>query len=246
MNKKDKGSHCQIKKVACDIYNVENNNLLSSKIIDYINIEKRMYKVVEEKFKIPYLEERREVCKNIKIVTYDIKYNEIGLVEKEKEELVNKEKIKFYSICPTNNLEGIDLYNIYEARINTNTSEGGQKCRLFEENKEFYINNYYFSLTLKNENKIFGGKLVNNNIDGKIFENSFFDFYGKVNLTDTLKTVIREEYKTFLKVNNIGVVGISNYGILTAQVEYLFKVRKEIYVLKNDQLSVFCPIKQEF
>ena len=225
---------------------MENNNLLSSKIIDYINIEKRMYKVVEEKFKIPYLEERWEVCKNIKIVTYDIKYNEIGLVEKEKEELVNKEKIKFYSICPTNNLEGLDLYNIYEAKINTNSCVGGNNCRVFEENKEFYINNYSFRLTLKNESKIFVGKLVDDNIDGKIFENSFFDFYGKVNLTNTLKTVIREEYKTFLKVNNIDIVGGSNSGILMAQVEYLFKVRKEIYVLKNDQLSVFCPIKQEF
>ena len=123
---------------------------------------------------------------------------------------------------------------------------GGNNCRVFEENKEFYINNYSFRLTLKNESKIFVGKLVDDNIDGKIFENSFFDFYGKVNLTNTLKTVIREEYKTFLKVNNIDIVGVSNSGILMAQVEYLFKVRKEIYVLKNDQLSVFCPIKQEF
>ena len=234
-----------------DIYQAECIKVINEKIIDYITVEDFKYRVEEKgEFKIVNsFNYKYNEDDSIFIDKISINYDFIGMVEVEKEELINLEKTTFsaksgtgYKCCEKN------FYDKFTANVSTSKcslrvgKNNEVKSRILENEVQFYVCNLQvilFGTIGKQEFKAISSTTP---YTGVIFEEGGLDFYGNIDLPKGYKKVtIHEEYDGFLTAEC--AIADSQYNIssntFTASVEFLLEVEKTIYSTVNEKMDIF-------
>lgn len=234
-----------------DIYQAECIKVINEKIIDYITVEDFKYKVEEKgEFKIvnsftyKYNEDD-----SIFIDKISINYDFIGMIDVEKEELVDLEKVIFsaklgsgYNCCEKT------FYDKFTSNVCTSKnyfSRGKNnevKSRVLENEAQFYVCNLQVTLFGTIGKQDFKAISTTTPYTGVIFEQGGLDFYGNIYLPKEYKKVtIHEEYNGFLTAEC--AIADSQYNIssntFTASVEFLLEIEKTIYSTVNEKMDIF-------
>ena len=133
-----------------DIYQAECIKVINEKIIDYITVEDFKYRVEEKgEFKIVNsFNYKYNEGDSISIDKISINYDFIGMIEVEKKELVDFEKVIFsaksgtgYKCCEETFYDKFTA-NVYTAKFNSRTNKKDEvKSRVLENEAQFYICN---------------------------------------------------------------------------------------------------------
>ena len=233
-----------------DIYEAECVPVVTEKIFDSITLEDFKYRVENEEFTIVstdrcHYDEGAPICIDKIGITYDF----IGMIEVEKKELVDFEKVIFsaksgtgYKCCEETFYDKFTA-NVYTAKFNSRTSKKNEvKSRVLENEAQFYICNLQvilFGTIGKQEFKAISSTTP---YTGIIFEDVGLDFCGKIYLPEEYKKVtIHEEYEGFLTAEC--AIADSKYDFssntFTASVEFLLDVKKTIYSTVNEKMDIF-------
>ena len=132
-----------------DIYEAECVPVVTEKIFDSITLEDFKYRVENEEFTIVstdrcHYDEGAPICIDKIGITYDF----IGMIEVEKKELVDFEKVIFsaksgtgYKCCEETFYDKFTA-NVYTAKFNSRTNKKNEvKSRVLENEAQFYICN---------------------------------------------------------------------------------------------------------
>lgn len=233
-----------------DIYEAECVPVVTEKIFDSITLEDFKYRVENEEFTIVstdrcHYDEGAPICIDKIGITYDF----IGMIEVEKKELVDFEKVIFsaksgtgYKCCEETFYDKFTA-NVYTAKFNSRTNKKNEvKSRVLENEAQFYICNLQvilFGTIGKQEFKAISSTTP---YTGIIFEDVGLDFCGKIYLPEEYKKVtIHEEYEGFLTAEC--AISDSKYDFssntFTASVEFLLDVKKTIYSTVNEKMDIF-------
>lgn len=233
-----------------DIYEAECVPVVTEKIFDSITLEDFKYRVENEEFTIVstdrcHYDEGAPICIDKIGITYDF----IGMIEVEKKELVDFEKVIFsaksgtgYKCCEETFYDKFTA-NVYTAKFNSRTNKKNEvKSRVLENEAQFYICNLQvilFGTIGKQEFKAISSTTP---YTGIIFEDVGLDFCGKIYLPEEYKKVtIHEEYEGFLTAEC--AIADSKYDFssntFTASVEFLLDVKKAIYSTVNEKMDIF-------
>lgn len=233
-----------------DIYEAECVPVVTEKIFDSITLEDFKYRVENEEFTIVstdrcHYDEGAPICIDKIGITYDF----IGMIEVEKKELVDFEKVIFsaksgtgYKCCEETFYDKFTA-NVYTAKFNSRTNKKNEvKSRVLENEAQFYICNLQvilFGTIGKQEFKAISSTTP---YTGIIFEDVGLDFCGKIYLPEEYKKVtIHEEYEGFLTAEC--AIADSKYDFssntFTASVEFLLDVKKTIYSTVNEKMDIF-------
>ena len=234
-----------------DIYQAECIKVINEKIIDYITVEDFKYRVEEKgEFKIVNsFNYKYNEGDSISIDKISINYDFIGMIESEKKELVDFEKVIFsaksgtgYKCCEETFYDKFTA-NVYTAKFNSSINKKNEvKSRVLENEAQFYICNLQvilFGTIGKQEFKAISSTTP---YTGIIFEDVGLDFCGKIYLPEEYKKVtIHEEYDGFLTAEC--AIADSEYDFssntFTASVEFLLDVKKTIYSTVNEKMDIF-------
>ena len=234
-----------------DIYQVECIKVRNEKIIDYITVKSFKYRVEEKgEFKIVNSSNYKyNEDDSILIDKISINYDFIGVMEVEKEELVDLEKVTFsaksgtgYKCCEKT------FYDKFKANICTSKcslmkgKNNEVKSRILENEAQFYVCNLQvilFGTIGKQEFKAISSTTP---YTGVIFEEGGLDFYCNIYLSKEHKKItIHEEYNGFLTAEC--AIADSKYDFssntFTASVEFLLEVEKTIYSTANENMDIF-------
>ena len=192
-----------------------------------------------------HYDEGAPICIDKIGITYDF----IGMIEVEKKELVDFEKVIFsaksgtaYKCCEETFYTKFTA-NVYTAKFNSRTNKKNEvKSRVLENEAQFYICNLQvilFGTIGKQEFKAISSTTP---YTGIIFEDVGMDFCGKIYLPEEYKKVtIHEEYEGFLTAEC--AIADSKYDFssntFTASVEFLLDVKKTIYSTVNEKMDIF-------
>ncbi len=234
-----------------DIYQAECIKVINEKIIDYITVEDFKYRVEEKgEFKIVNsFNYKYNEDDFIFIDKISINYDFIGMIEIEKEELVDLEKVIFSSKSGTGyNCCEKTFYNKFTANIcngkcSLNRGKNNEvKSRILENEVHFYVCNLQVMLFGKIGKQEFKAISSTTPYTGVIFEQGGLDFYGNIYLpTEYKKVTIHEEYDGFLTADCAIADGKYNISsnTFTASVEFLLEVKKTIYSTVNEKMDIF-------
>lgn len=234
-----------------DIYQAECIKVINEKIIDHIIVEDFKYRVEEKgefkivnRFNYKYNEDD-----SIFINKISINYDFIGMLDVEKEELVDLEKVTFsaksetgYKSCEKT------FYDKFTANVcdSKNCFSRGKnnevKSRILENEAQFYVCNLQVILSGTIGKQDFKAISSTTPYTGIIFEDGGLDFYGNIYLPKEYKKVtIHEEYDGFL--TSECAIADSKYDCssdtFTASVEFLLEVKKTIYSTVNEKMDIF-------
>lgn len=234
-----------------DIYEAECIKVINEKIIDHITVKDFKYRVEEKgEFKIlnSFKYEHNE-NDSIFIDKISINYDFIGMIEDEKKELVNLEKVTFsaksgsgYKCCEET------FYDKFTAKICNNkrcsklNENSEEKSRILENEAQFYVCNLQVMLFGTIGKQEFKAISSTTPYTGIIFEDVGLDFYGKIYLSEGHKKVtIHEEYYGILTANCAIIDGEYDFSTntFTASVEFLLEVEKTIYSTVNEKMDIF-------
>lgn len=234
-----------------DIYQAECIKVINEKIIDYITVEDFKYRVEEKgEFKIiNALDYKYNESDSIFIDKISINYDFIGMIEVEKKELVDFEKVIFsaksgtgYKCCEETFYDKFTA-NVYTAKFNSRTNKKNEvKSRVLENEAQFYVCNLQVILFGTIGKKEFKAISSTTPYTGIIFEDVGLDFYGKIYLPEEYRKVtIHEEYEGVLTAEC--AIADSEYDFssntFTASVEFLLEVEKTIYSTVNEKMDIF-------
>lgn len=244
-------SRCSLILEDADIYQAECIKIINEKIIDYITVEDFKYRVEEKgEFKIvntfnyKYNEDN-----SIFINKISINYDFIGMLDVEKDELVDLKKTTFlaksgtgYKCCEKT------FYDKFAANVcaSKNCFSRGKnnevKSRILENEAQFYVCNLQVTLFGTIGKQEFKAISTTTPYTGIIFEDDGLDFYGNIYLPKEYKKVtIHEEYDGFL--TSECAIADSKYDFssdtFTASVEFLLEVKKTIYSTVNEKMDIF-------
>ena len=234
-----------------DIYQAECIKVINEKIIDHITVEDFKYRVEEKgEFKIVNSSDYKyNEGDSIFIDKISINYDFIGMVEVEKKELIDLEKVTFsaksgtgYKCCEET------FYDKFTASVCTgkcclkSDEKSKVKSRVLENEAQFYVCNLQVMLFGKIGNQEFKAISSTTPYTGIIFEDVGLDFCGKIYLPEEYKKVtIHEEYDGFLTAEC--AIADSEYDFssntFTASVEFLLDVKKTIYSTVNEKMDIF-------
>lgn len=234
-----------------DIYQAECIKVINEKIIDYITVEDFKYRVEEKgEFKIvSSFDYKYNEGDSILINKISINYDFIGMIDVEKDELVNLKKVTFsaksgtgYKCC-----EQI-FYDKFTASVCTSKccSKGGKKnevkSRILENEAQFYVCNLQVILYGTIGKQEFKAISSTTPYTGLIFEGVGLDFYGEIYLPEEYRKVtIHEEYDGSLIAEC--AIADSEYDFssntFTASVQFLLEVEKTIYSTVNEKMDIF-------
>lgn len=234
-----------------DIYEAECIKVINKKIVDYITVKDFKYRVEEKgEFKIVNsFDYKHNQNDSIFIDKISINYDFIGMIEYEKKELVNLEKVTFsaksgsgYKCC-----EEI-FYDKFTSSVCTNkccsklNKNSEEKSRVLENEAQFYVCNLQVMLFGRIGKQEFKAISSTTPYTGIIFEDVGLDFYGKIYLPEEhRKVTIHEEYDGILTAECAIVDGEYDFSTntFTASVEFLLEVEKIIYSTVNEKMDIF-------
>lgn len=231
-----------------DIYQAECVPVLAERIFDCITLEDFKYRVENSEFNIvPTSKYSYDEGAPICIDKVGVGYDFIGILEPQKQELVNSESVTFsaqvgtgYTCCNQT------FYNEYIASFTTNkccsaiANKKGIASRILENDVQFYICNLQITLIGNIGNKPF--KAVSEIYTGAIFDGTSLDFCGRICLPKgAKKSTIIEEYEGCLSVECVTTEDSYSSGSdsFTAAVEFLLVVEKTMYSTLTEKLAVF-------
>lgn len=234
-----------------DIYKLKCIEVSNERISDYTTSEDFKYKIekngeftIISTTNLPY-----DVGESILIEKVEVNYDFIGMLEEAKEELLNSNKVIFSAPVESGyNCSGKTFYNEFawsffnNKYYKTDSIKSGIEIRILENDAQFYICNLKIVLLGKIGSKPFKAISNTSPFTGNILDGSCLEFYGKIIIPkDANKLTIHEEYNGYLTVECIRTDNVYSYNKNTfnADVEFLFLMKKNLYLTVNEKMSVF-------